>query len=307
MAQQWQPVSCGRIEFTEIPFRGIGTDGQTAGNRVPVTDTLKRLQVCGAPRSGTTLMLELLRNGFHWDWVAAEEVSVSRPLPVSSGRCLSKRPNDAITAHLMLTDPDIWFVYCQRDPRDIVSSRHGLAPDLYWTNLRYYRMARAGAMRCRGHDRFITVRYETLVNDPDSIQDEIAGRIAWLERKAPFSQYHQQAEPSQQSLEAMRGLRPVTSAGIGRWRDNLPRVYGQVLIHGSIAADLIEDGYEKDDRWMDVFEGVLPDATPGYLPEKLTSWRRLRRLAWEYWNAARYLAGRAAGRIPGRRPAAPGP
>jgi hypothetical protein len=44
-------------------------------------------------------------------------------------------------------------------------------------------------------------------------------------------------------------------------------VAGQIRRHGSISADLIEFGYEKDDAWERELEDVEPDLEPSHWPE----------------------------------------
>jgi hypothetical protein len=50
----------------------------------------------------------------------------------------------------------------------------------------------------------------------------------------------------------------------------LPRIAGQIALHGSIAEDLVEFGYETDDRWLAELEGIEPDTSPSHWPEYFT-------------------------------------
>ena len=102
-------------------------------------------------------------------------------------------------------------------------------------------------------------------------------RMPFLEKRAPFSRYHETAEPSGKSLDALRGVRPIAPDGIATWRDHLPRIAGQLRIHGSIADDLIEFRYEPDDTWLAVLEGVEPDVTRSHWPEHFGPGGLLRR------------------------------
>ncbi len=239
----------------------------------------------------------MLRNSFDWDWASEFERPCHRLPPIRTGLCLSKRPRDIVIAHLMLADPSIWFVYCQRDPRDIVASRHGVEPDRYWASLLHYRRARSGAKRCADHPRFVTVSYEDLVAAPDTVQEDLMSQIPWLKRTACFSEYHVRAQPVPYVLTALRGVRQVSSDSIGNWKNHLPRVLGQILMHGPITDDLLEQGYETDESWTEAFEGVLPDATPGVLPENRPLLSRIRRAVGDHLAVAECLARLAARRI----------
>jgi hypothetical protein len=148
--------------------------------------------------------------------------------------------------------------------------------------------------RLAKHRRFLLIRYEDLVRDPDRIQALLAARMRFLRPTARFSEFHHIASPSAKSLAALGGLRSIDTAGIGRWRRHLPRIAGQLVIHGPITRDLIEFGYEADDRWLHLLDGVEPDLTPSFWPEtiKRPVWK-LRRIA--YGEAVRIAAARLTG------------
>lgn len=235
-------------------------------------------------------MLELMRACYDWDWAPEKETSVSQAPWRRTGRCLTKTPGRGNNIKTILRHPDIWLIYCQRDPRDIISSRHGLAPDKYWANLAQWRVMRRRARKATGHPRLLVVRYEQLVRSPDTVQEEINARIGWLCQTGLFSQYQKAANPSQQSIEAMRGLRPIEASGIGRWKQNLPRLAGQLKIHGDITRELIEDGYETDDRWLSLLHDVPADLSPGYWPDKLSMAQKWHRHRLNALNIARLLS-----------------
>jgi len=113
--------------------------------------------------------------------------------------------------------------------------------------------------------------------------------MPFLKAKAPFSRYHEISNPSEKSLQALGKVRPIAADGIGNWRQHLPRLAGQILIHGSITEDLIEFGYEKDDGWMAALDGVTPDVAPGHWPEHFTRASLMRRKLPAY---PRIVAGR---------------
>ncbi len=241
-------------------------------------------------------MLELLVNGFQVDGFSPTEQSPLRvPNPIASGVYCSKDPRDTRIAWVLLRgNPRLWIIYMLRDPRDVIASRHDGKPNLYWSDIAPWRQAQKAAKRAANHPRFITVRYEDLVRRPDDVQAELVRRMPFLSVKAPFSQYHLTAHPSVRSLRAMHGLRPVSVASIGAWRKHKPRILGQMRLHGSLAQELIELGYEPDDSWLESFEGVEPDCQPGYQPASRR--RRDRPRLWA--RVLRYVLLRRLGHLP---------
>jgi hypothetical protein len=176
-----------------------------------------------------------------------------------------------------------------RDPRDVVVSRHRKEPDAYWANLGFFR-DRIGPFRAAAaHERFATVRYEDLVRDPDGVQAELMERIGWLRKLRPFSSFGKAAAPSALAVEALGGVRKVSTKSIGRWREELPRLKAPIDRYGPIDDLLRELGYEPDGSWARVLDGVVADNGKSHF-EDLTEpvakrlRRELRRRVW-YWRA----------------------
>jgi hypothetical protein len=246
---------------------------------------MKRIHIVGCgPRSGTTLMAELMIACMNIDAHGVHEDSIHCPPPRGSRIFLTKKPVDILVVEPVLrVCPCLHVIYLLRDPRDMVCSRHGKASDRYWSSLTFWKTYTPHGRRLAGHRRFIAVRYEDLVADPDGVQSQLVERMPFLEKKALFSSFHKMSSPSKDSLDALGGVRPVSVSSVGSWRRHLPRVAGQLRLHGPITEDLIEYGYEKDDSWLGELDGVEPDLSPGHLPEHfhakaLKRVRRFRRL-----------------------------
>ncbi len=215
-------------------------------------------------------MLELMITGFEFTAVQSTEISlldIPQDFSADATICTKKPRDHHLVPRLIERDQQQWFVSMVRDPRDIVCSRHGLKPDAYWANLRQWREWLDNTRPYREHPRLVEVRYEELVRTPDAVQDMIAERIPFLALAGKFSKFHNVSQPSKQSLTAMRSLRPINDASVGRWRDHLPRIAGQMKIHGSISDELVELGYEMDASWLDELDHVEPDTSPGHWPE----------------------------------------
>jgi hypothetical protein len=207
-------------------------------------------------------MQALMDSCFAFNVVSVIERSVRwNPRTVKGGTVLSKDPTGYRNVGPFLRlDPSLHVLMITRDPRDMVVSTHKSRPDGYWCNLNYWKESSKFYRKFKDHPRLCAIRYEELVQSPDQIQEEIMRRFTFLQRKQLFSCYHQQETPlSRQIVQAMHGVSPISAKSIGRWRQHLPRVAGQLRIYGDISRDLIEFGFEKDDAWLRQLQGVTPD------------------------------------------------
>lgn len=233
---------------------------------------MHRIHIVGAsPRTGTTLLAEAMVACFDIDLYFEHEARIFTRPPRSGRSFLTKSPRDILLAERALAEmPALQLIYLLRDPRNIIVSKHRRAPDRYWAGLKFWKAYTAAARRLAGHPRFITVRYEELVTDPDRVQQQLQARLPFLDITAPFSRFHEVAAPAEDALKALGGIRPIVAPRLDQWRDHLPRIAGQMQQHGSLAADLIEFGYETDDRWLAELDGIEPDLTPSYWAEHFT-------------------------------------
>jgi pimeloyl-ACP methyl ester carboxylesterase len=267
-----------------------------------------RVHVVGSsPRTGTTLLTELLVMAFEVDGFADHERSIFREPHLPCAIYVSKDPKDVnVAARVLALDPQLWILHMVRDPRDVVVSVHARDPDAYWTHLRLWKRYRRSARRAEGHPRFLTIRYEDLVRDPDGVQDLIENRLPFLKRRRRFSEFHRFADPPPRSLEALSGVREIAADRIGRWRDHKPRLLAQLTRHGPIDRDLVELGYERDASWRRELAGVAPDPGRTHLRESVPVWERIGG-ALRRRRALRRHRRRLRRRAAGARAADPGP
>lgn len=243
---------------------------------------MHRIHIVGSsPRTGTTLLHELVVHGFVVAGAGEHERSIFRRPRHEGEVCVTKDPQDVlVAARLLAIDPDLCFLHMVRDPRDVVVSRHGRRPERYWSTLALWKLYHTAARRAEGHPRFLTLRYEDLVRDPDAAQERIAAFLPFLKRRGAFSEVHRVATPPRAALVALGGLRAVAPDRIGSWKAHLPRVAAQIARHGSLDADLVALGYEPDGRWREILRGVAPDnGESQLLDRRLGPWRRTR-LEW---------------------------
>lgn len=230
---------------------------------------MKHVHVTGiSPRSGTTLMVELLTHCFAFDDYPDHEQSLLvHPVRDVETFC-SKNPgrDDLRFAPMALRqNPDLWIIVMLRDPRDIIVSRHRRFSELYFSNLKEIQDRVRLLARISAHPRVLTVRYEDLVDEPDEVQSELSDKISFLEKTSSFSAFSGIAKPSDSAITALGGIRPISRNSIGRWRQELPRVKGQITRYGPIDDMLRVLGYVPGDDWPGVLESVAADTTDGFV------------------------------------------
>lgn len=237
---------------------------------------MERLHIVGlGPRTGTTLLSECVAACFEIDAFEQHEASLCQHRK-NVDVYLTKNPVDLhIVGPRLCVDPHLHIIVMLRDPRDVIVSKHKLDPDRYWAPLRFWKRHFRIMRSLIKRKRFVLVRYEDLVQEPDAVQRMLMSKLPFLRRRARFSDFHNFATPSAKSLKAMGPLRAFDASSIGNWHNHLPRVAGQLLVHGSIADELIELGYEKDDSWLSALDGIAPDLAPSHFPEQmdLRVWR----------------------------------
>jgi len=253
-----------------------------------VLDVFRHLHIVAcSPRSGTTLLSEVMVTCFKVDKHYDHEVRFNLVSAEDGQLLITKRPKDTMYMPAVIDDdPEIYVIYVMRDPRDVIVSRHGKDKSVYYSNIRLWRQMHAHAKRMYGHDRFLEIRYEDFVRDPDATQQMIAEKFPWLEKTHNFSEYHEHAQISEKSITAMHSVRPIAPTSVGVWTQHPGRIKGQQLVHGSLTPDLIECGYESTADWEQVLDSVEPDFSRSLYPEKLYFWSRIS----QYINALRKAA-----------------
>lgn len=221
---------------------------------------MKRIHIVGSgPRTGTTLLTELIKVCFQIDYANEHEtsISISNHRFGKSGIILSKQPSEIkIVKYPLILDKNLYVICIIRDPRDMVVSYHGSEPNIYWCSLRYWQLFLKYYNKLKNHKRFIMIKYEDLVTNPNEVQSFIKKKLNFLNVKHQFSDYHVYANPSEDSVRAMKKFRPIEAKGIGHWLNNLERIKQQIDVHGNISDSLIKFKYEKNDEWMSILKNV---------------------------------------------------
>lgn len=247
-----------------------------------------------SPRSGTTLMQEMMISCFEIDEHCEHEQSIFKAPRQGSGILCTKHPREGMYMPCVLANnPNVTAIYVVRDPRDVIVSTHKRHPEKYYSSLYFWLDADRHARRLQNNPRFIVVRYEDLATDPDGVQRRLEGLMPFLKRRFAFSEFHLHAKVSDQSAVALNGIRPVDASSIGRWRNHLDRVASQIQRHGDIADALIHYGYETDKQWQTQlpcnpkhFDSVMSESY-GWRERWSMGWR-IRRKCLHYWWSGRH-------------------
>jgi len=263
---------------------------------------MKRIHIIGSgPRTGTTLLAEVMHTCFKIDHHCEHEAPICTDEPKEGNIFLTKQPGEMSAVRWPLRlNQDLYVICIIRDPRDSIVSFHGSKPGIYWTGLRYWRQFTRLFPDLSKHPRFIHFRYEDFVHDPDAIQNLIKERIPFLEETHKFSDYHLVAKPSEDSLKALRSVRQINPVGLGTWKKHLPRVKQQIQIHGDITQDLIDFGYEIDSGWAEELVDVEAEIFKTHLPETwrlIDTYRRKRNQITEVFNIIVRKIGLSPGKI----------
>ena len=271
--------------------KGLGCTSNQDEN-VGHATLIRRIHIVGAHRSGTSLMLDLVASCFAN--VAANldaEMSIydepdPRQLDAGTEVFVSKQPRDVtIIGPVLKIDRALHVICMIRDPRAVITSVNRTHPDKYFCNGRVWLECDAAARKLESHPRFLVVRYEDLVKDPDAVQQQLMQRIPFLKFAHRFSEFHKFSKASVAFTDAMNGLRPIAGDRVDAWKNHLPRIKAELASYPELRHCLIARGYEPDESWTTMLEAVEPQHTSSRAKEEFDVWHRI---AWGSRNWLRY-------------------
>lgn len=218
-----------------------------------------RVHVVGCYRSGTTLMMELLWYAYDFSGRCEHEAPLFRGIPKGERLYLTKKPPDTIRIEqAFLADEKLYVIAMVRDPRAMATSRHAKFPDVYFSGFGRWLEYQEAIERLADHPRWLTVRYEDLLADPQAVQAAVEARFPFLERQRDFERYPEGADVPDKAGISLGGARKIDPSRAAAWREHLPRIKDQLDKHPEVAEKLIELGYEADNSWQQCLQGVSP-------------------------------------------------
>ena len=220
---------------------------------------MTHIVVCGYPRSGTTLLYNMLRHGVAEYRFFDRETRALDALGNSPR--ITKRPADAFEAGRIARATGARFIAVVRDPRAVLCSVHANSRGRYkvnW-NFSWRTAARRGIVgRHQGLIQWdialhaipgaVTVRYEDLVADPSGQQARLEQEFGFV-RAGPFADFHRADIPPRLAHQ-LNGVRPVEASRLAAWRCHPERIREQFFACPALFDLLIARGYEKDRTWF---------------------------------------------------------
>lgn len=222
---------------------------------------MQRVHIVGlSPRTGTTLIQELMAHCFEFEGVPTHEMSIFKVPHGNPKTFCTKSPRELKYVFEIGPMPGLWCICMVRDPRDVIVSKHQLKPDVYYTSFKLLKENYDVYNKyVDSYPNFIFIKYENLVKNPDQVQELIQEAIPFLKKKANFSEFHKIANPSKRAVNALGGVRKINTSSIGNWRNHLPRIKAQLQLFETMPAILRDLGYENDDKWIEMLDGVVAD------------------------------------------------
>lgn len=219
----------------------------------------EKVVICGAARTGTTLLQYMMRM-FDRALVVPGEIPAPfvRPLvPFSSFFVVTKAPGDVENVQVILTlDPKTLVIVMRRDPRDTMCSKvagqYGYRiykPDYVGRIARAIIAAETVVAQYPLNVRIL--RYEDLVAHPDRVQENLAELLdEQVTRK--FSDFYLFPDYPQLNDE-FSPPRPVSTNSVGQWRKKRHHRWLREVLEAqgdALCRMVIDEGYEKDREWV---------------------------------------------------------
>jgi hypothetical protein len=251
----------------------------------------KQIVICGFPRSGTSLLYNMLAVALPDFSHDAFEESALRSLWRYEDH-LSKLPLDVMRlaelARHNVHRKQIYVLVPVRDPRDLVTSIHPNVPDDYFIGweasyrvglgdaggptlsmpgIRDILAALDAVVADRGFTR-IHLRYEDLVRDPDGVERLLASQLG-VSFRARLADFHQHAERLPYRYDAAhtrpatdlslaREAAPIDASRAGKWREpaHRARIASEFGRYPELLELVRNWGYERDDAWFAAYRSV---------------------------------------------------
>lgn len=242
---------------------------------------VKHLVISGCPRSGSTLLYNMIRSSSASLIYAPErELSASDTLDVRATQIVTKRPLDV----LKLAEIDrelgkareVMHIVLVRDPRDLVSSKHDSAPNQFFQGYDYQLFVRPGfkAFSAPGIGavaeaidraeetvrRLLIVKYEDLIKNPEQVRKVIAFATG-MTLPRPFASFHETQIPPGLSGQ-LNGVRPINVPVQPAWtaEPRFGRALKQIELFPELEALATRWGYPPTEDLLRQYGSSMPQA-----------------------------------------------
>lgn len=228
---------------------------------------------CGYPRSGSTMLYNMLRSTVEGYQFYDKETPASWVIN-DPGDKITKDPKDVFYMREIqeVLGDDVRFLVSVRDPRSVLCSKHVNTGDLYKVSWDFTwkrgpaKMVRKGRRKglrrespkhmglidwhkaIMGTPVSAMVKYEDVITSTEEVQTRL-GRIFGFAYRAAFSDFHTSDIPPRLAHQ-LNGVRPVDSSRIESWHSHPERIKQQFTECPELFDILIQLGYEKNTEWF---------------------------------------------------------
>jgi hypothetical protein len=174
----------------------------------------EKLLICGCARSGNTLLLNLIANGFANTLAMRDE---QLPVKHSDVMTVGKRPLELKNVDLHVQTMGV--ILTMRHPKDVLLSiRDRTVNQPHVRPERWIESAELIA-EFETHPQARLVYYEKLIQSPNAVQKELSEFLD-LKITHPFQTCHQYFDQRDtKNVEAMHGIRPLDVTRVLAWKN----------------------------------------------------------------------------------------
>lgn len=237
---------------------------------------MKRIIICGFPRSGTSLLSTLLSNSikkisYHNDEISALNFNGNNNL------VLTKRPLDCTIIDkikVRYPDDELKIIFCIRDPRDLICSVHKNIPYDYFIGFQNcYFVGKSNMLSHPGIDLIcshwekliekkidiLTIKYEELTRDTLQTANKIEGYIKEKIHKRSFDINKKTIFPKGLLAAIGNNKEGIHTNSIGQWKKHPRRVFSEFIRHPHMHNIMKSMGYEENNKWFfEIFGNLIP-------------------------------------------------
>lgn len=225
---------------------------------------MKHIHIVGlSPRSGTTLLMELMICSYKIDAYPPHEARIGKAPTENCDVYLTKSPKDIIVIGPLLEKvKSLYTIVVMRDPRDSAVSVHKNHPSKFYGTFEYWVNYIPFYKRIENHERVITVKYEDLVSKPNQVQKAISAKFGFLQKTDDFTNYIKNAKPTTKAKMALNGVRKIETKSIGNWKNYMPRIKAEMEKYPSVVPDIVKYGFETSADWKNQLDTIVADSGP---------------------------------------------
>jgi len=175
--------------------------------------------VTGIPRSGTTLLYQMIRNcTTARTWPIEISALTPEVINAKGNPVVSKDPNDLLASkRIERIYKNIHFIATWRDPREVLASKlHGR----YWVEPEDYLTWYNQIEKNRDNEKFTIIKFIELIDNPERIEETV--RKHGITITHPFREYYKYAPEGEFSGIA----RPLDRTTLKKWQkpENIERI-----------------------------------------------------------------------------------